>query len=582
MEKMTKSLSFGFALFIAVSSFAQTVTIDYSYASLSNSCNVFANSTVYQTFSHRTSFGFPYYSTAENAIALQSMPLNAATQACTQYAVRYPFKQGFTYQIKLYGKSTLGSTANSALPSASISWSNDSSEVNNSTNCTGPITKSSAFDINYGHIAFTTTWSWSPALISGVAPQNLNFLLVAAFPKADNYASDNKISLTLIRKIEIVEIPPAGSFSILPTAPSMTCGSSLPLNFTVNNNANIANITNYTWNLGPVPNGWLLPNGSPAPSTYSTGTANTLQLTPECGRALSPVSATITANGNNYNSSNSSVVSIVQPGYKISGGSILCNSNANYSVDSLVCNSSVLWTPPPSNFGNLSTLTASPTTLTYGGTSGNFALTANVSSCGVTTPVTLPVHVGGYTNSDFVLSGNNGSPYYCTNQTISFGVSGASGVAGANGSNYLWTIPTGWTQSYNGGSYIAITSPSSTYPPTGSLSVDFTEPCGTTISKSFFLAYSSSACTGTDPRYTYSPNPAPTYLNVAVASAYLGTTYIKKIELVSVNTGLSVYFQDYTYSSVTSTTISMTGFSTGTYTLRIFDGTTWSAYNILH
>ncbi len=80
-------------------------TIDYANSGLADSCNLFAFPKVFQGYSHRTSFGFPYFQVNEGSIALQSKPINTTNKAATQYAIRYPFKQGFTYQVRLYGKS---------------------------------------------------------------------------------------------------------------------------------------------------------------------------------------------------------------------------------------------------------------------------------------------------------------------------------------------------------------------------------------------------------------------------------------------------------------------------------------------
>lgn len=205
-------------------------------------------------------------------------------------------------------------------------------------------------------------------------------------------------------------------------------------------------------------------------------------------------------------------------------------------------------------------------------------MTADVTSCGVATPVTLPVHVGAYTSSDYTLSGNNGSMYWCPNQTISFSVSGAGS------SNYSWTPPTGWTIVYNGGSYVAIKAPSSSNPPTGSLSVSFTEPCGTTVTESTFLAYSSSACNTSDPRFKVYPNPASSYLNVEVDQTQPNNsnTHIVGVQLLN-QYGTLVYNQSYPNSPgnfYLAVQIPVYNQANGNYTLRVYDGTQWSSYTI--
>jgi hypothetical protein len=182
------------------------------------------------------------------------------------------------------------------------------------------------------------------------------------------------------------------------------------------------------------------------------------------------------------------------------------------------------------------------------------------------------------TSTDYTLTGGGSTTqplYWCPNQTYSFSISGGAA------SNYVWSIPTGWTSVYNGGYVNALKAPSSTYPPTGTVSVTFTPSCGGgTVTKSFFTAYSSSACTGTDPRFTYSPNPAQSYLNVAVASGYTSTVTIKSIQIIGVSTGITVFDQSYG-SGVLSAYITTSGFQTGNYNLRIYDGTAWATYQFV-
>lgn len=309
----------------------------------------------------------------------------------------------------------------------------------------------------------------------------------------------------------------------------------------------------------------MLPNGSASPATYSTGTTNTLTLTPVCGSVQKNVSATVAANGSNYNTTNAATVSITQPSLSISGNTSLCSGSTTYIINGLVCNSSIAWTPPPAGMGSLSSLTTSPTTLTYGGTSGNFTLTVNVTSCGVTQPVTLPVHVGAYSSSDYTLSGNNGSMYWCPNQNISFSVSGPGS------SNYTWILPTGWTMNYNGGSYVSIKTPSSPNPPTGTLSVSFTETCGTIIALNKYLAYSNSACSSGSP-YTISPNPASSNITIACTSlqTYCNIAAVQITDLY----GTVKSSQSWSYPNQ-QVQMPVSFLQNGTYIAKIYSGTQW-------
>lgn len=107
MKKYIIVLLMSLAYFVS-NSFAQTVTIDYSYANLNSNCNIFASPTTYQGYVHQTSFGFPYFSSPDGAIVLQSKPISSSKQGATEYSIAYPFKAGHHYQIQLYGKCTLG------------------------------------------------------------------------------------------------------------------------------------------------------------------------------------------------------------------------------------------------------------------------------------------------------------------------------------------------------------------------------------------------------------------------------------------------------------------------------------------
>jgi len=369
---------------------------------------------------------------------------------------------------------------------------------------------------------------------------------------------------------------------------SISCGSTSPVTFTLNNTSSLSGITGYVWNLGSN-NGWFF-NGLPAPPTINTNSStNSITLTPGCGVGLTVPSADITVSnsGNNCNINvTAATFAISAPALNILGNQALCSGTENYSLTGLPCNATNLWSvEPASGIVSLNPNTGPNTSLTRIA-DGNVTLTANVTACGSVYPVTLPIHVGPYSSSDFNLnvSGGSGSVSgylpWCLNKSYGFSIT--SSTTGAVGSNYVWTIPQGFTQGYTSNYLCVVNSPSTPYPPTGTMNVSFTESCGTTINKSMFVAYSPSFCTTTNPCYIVGPNPATTYVNINVASSCIGSTYIKKVELVQVSTGLSVYYQDYSYGNVTSTTVYMYSYQTGTYILRVYDGSAWSSYTIMH
>lgn len=260
--------------------------------------------------------------------------------------------------------------------------------------------------------------------------------------------------------------------------------------------------------------------------------------------------------------------------YPISGADNLCTT-VQYSVSNLPPNSSVAWSS-----SNNSIATISSTGLATQVGTGTVVFTASITfPCGAGSRTeTKSVRVGSYTISDYTLTANSSTNqplYWCPNSNYSFHLSGAPAT------NWSWSYPSGWTVNYNGNTnYIALKAPPSSSPPTGSITVAFNEQaCGAALTKSFFAAYSSSACTGTDPRFTYSPNPAPSYIYVAVASGYTSSTFIYRIQFVRISTGMTVFDQN--YGGVSNAYVTTSGLQTGNYYLRIWDGSSWATYQFV-
>ena len=551
---------------------SQTKTFDYLPSGLSTSaCNVFNPAVNIDGVSHSSYAGGVSFN-ATYGLGLITTPQNGPPgPGGTAYVVNYSFTPGIKYDISI---TAIGRPE--MLLKTSVVPNFTQFVTNSTTVCVSDNNAYSYQTAGYGQSSNpTSTTSATYAIPQFTITGNTGYpyLIIWASGGRSNVAID----VLYISKIVITPTLPA-SFNITPITTALTCGSTTPVTFTVNNGANTPGITGYTWNLGSASNGWLF-NSSAAPQTISTGTANTLTLTPVCGAVQSNVSATVAANSNNYPTTNAASVSITQPSMSVSGSASFCASTSNYSVVGLPCNATVAWDiSPASGIGSIFPTTGPSTTITKVA-DGNVTLTANVTSCGATTPVTLPVHVGAYTSSDYTLSGNNGSTYYCTNQTISFGVSGGSAT------NHVWTVPSGWSTVYNGGSYVALRSPSNPYPPTGTVSVSFTEPCGATVTKSMFLAYSSSACNTNDPRFKIYPNPASSYLNVEVDLAVPNNsnTHIVGVQLLNQSATL-VYNQSYPntpgnfYQGVQIPVYNQVN---GNYTLRVYDGTTWVTYAVV-
>jgi hypothetical protein len=349
------------------------------------------------------------------------------------------------------------------------------------------------------------------ALINNLTPQN--YQVVQNYIPTFNYnyitilahsGSQTQTSTVLIRSITIVETPPSPSFT-LPASIPITCGATTPANFTVTNVAGTTGITGYTWNLGSASNGWLH-NGSAAPQTISTGTNNTLTLTPICGSTQSNVSATVAVGASNYNT-NVATISVTQPTLSITGNAILCSGSGSYTVSGLPCNASVIWDVSPQGIATLGCTNCNTTTLTKV-LQGPVTLTATITSSCNLPPVTKTINIGGPQLS--ISSNTNG----CNG---SYQIWNLVNNTPNNGTNWNWTVSYLSTPS----SQINIYTPSlpSTYVSVtggGTVSLSYTDLCG--AAQTTGVTVYNSGCYGYY-RVTVSPNPAKNNMNVSFATA---------------------------------------------------------------
>lgn len=261
---------------------------------------------------------------------------------------------------------------------------------------------------------------------------NFSYLTLANIPSANGGLQTIEIS-----KITITETAPAAPVFTLPTSTNVTCGSTSSKTFTVTTQSNPGNlsITDYTWNLGATPNGWLY-NGNPAPQTVSTGTTASINLTPVCGSTHSNISATVTAGGNTYNTTGGTI-NITAPTLSITGDGTICSGSASYSISSLPCDASVTWSASPSGIVSLSCTSCSSTTLTKTG-SGTVTLSATVTtSCsGVQSPITKTITVGD-PNLQFQVYPSTSQDCYLTNEYYDFYVMPTTEQQ-ASIVNYVW------------------------------------------------------------------------------------------------------------------------------------------------
>jgi hypothetical protein len=219
------------------------------------------------------------------------------------------------------------------------------------------------------------------------------------------------------------------------------------------------------------------------------------------------------------------------------------------------------------------------TTASWSIVSGNATITGgqNTDNCSISSPTPgsvviratagnfideKTIQIVAYTSSDFTISGNNGSMYWCPGQSTSFSVQGPAGAT-----NYNWSLPSGWSLVTSGGIYVVVQAPSTSYPPSGTLTVNFNEACGSGITLNKYLAYNGSSC-GVVP-YTLYPNPASSYVNIQAASG----TNIAAVQITD-NFGNVLINSQYS-GAYTGVQIGVYSLSNGPKIARIYSGTQW-------
>jgi hypothetical protein len=156
---------------------------------------------------------------------------------------------------------------------------------------------------------------------------------------------------------------PNPTFTLAPGSVSFTCGTPQTRTFTVSTPNNISCSLSYTWNLG-ANNGWLLPNGNPAPANISTPT-NTLTLTSANGNILpSNVSVTPVVNGVVYPvlTSNMNWTPFVNSA-SISGADVVCLGNTTFNLLDLGQNNTVTWSINSAGVATISSSSQSNVTI---------------------------------------------------------------------------------------------------------------------------------------------------------------------------------------------------------------------------
>jgi len=257
--------------------------------------------------------------------------------------------------------------------------------------------------------------------------------------------------------------------------------------------------------------------------------------------------------------------------YYIEGVNSFCNT-ATYSVPGLQRGGNVNWNVTPSGIVNIAQAN-NIVTLTKVN-SGNITLSATITNSCNSTPITITkvISVGSPVTIASSINGCNGE-YQIWNLSAS---------PTTNGSNWNWSV------SYLGNnSQITIYSPTS--PSTlvsvkggGTVRLNYTDACG--VAKSDGVTVYSTCYSSF---FTASPNPAgdEVTINATDQSATAQTTgssakqKIYKVEIVDQTGNKRKEFEF--KQGISNTTLNIADLPSGLYTIRAFNGTAWSAKQLL-
>ncbi len=572
-----------------------TYTINYSGSLPVSNCNSFNVVTPYNIggLKHLPVSGGVEFDGTNLVLQTQSST-SSGSNLGTAYGIQFPFKSGYTYTIQINAKGTDGSGFNTNFPSFGVYLYNTLPDPNstNPTAC-GAVGQNYWGGIvqNYLGGSFLSQNSQNYTLPSFTSSTTSNSYLILLANGGSSLLNN-----ALISSIVISEKLP---FS-LPPSVNITCGSVTPQIFTIANTNGTTGITNIIWNLG-ANNGWLY-NGLPAPNTISTGTSNTLQLTPNCGSQLSSISASVLANGTTFNTNacNVAMTPISSSSLSIVGGNAICTSPITYSVSGLPCGAIVNWSIGQT--GTIVTSTVSGNTITLSKVStGSISLTATISNLCGATPIVIAlynIYVGIPVSGTYTAytPGRSYGPYNLTSFNTPVTVaSGSTQVSFAvtmpsQNTTYAWS-QTSPTSGYN------VTSPVlnfTVFIPPGSARFNLvaSNTCGT-YSNSYFFPVNVGAF------FAVTPTLATSSLTVTVNnSSSISTTSSSSLSMNSTSSNNSnnqvlifaikivdvtgVQWKNTSFTNgVSSANLSLVGIPSGKYVVSGFDGTKWESQQII-
>lgn len=269
-------------------------------------------------------------------------------------------------------------------------------------------------------------------------------------------------------------------------------------------------------------------------------------------------------NPNNLNCTNECASST----YSITGSGLLCTSSG-YSLNPITNGETVTWSSTPANSVSFNPVVGFQTTASKVG-SGNVTINATVSSCPSSNPFTtsIPVHLGGYSSSDYPVSGPSST---CKNTYVTYTTNTLPAAT-----SYTWFYPAGGTWTYiSGQNTPSITLRTGTT--TGNFQVGVRVANACDAGGSYAIANTFVSNCGS---FAVEASPNPTNGELVVdatsidASSKIANNKIYKINVVD-QSGNTV--KTFSFPGLQKAKVSLAGLNQGIYQLAVFNGTEWSS-----
>lgn len=243
---------------------------------------------------------------------------------------------------------------------------------------------------------------------------------------------------------------------------------------------------------------------------------------------------------------------------KTSGNEPICESTATFQAMNLPTGATVTWSTNSSSISIQPTL--GPQTTVARISNGGATLIATINTCAGTSISTREVRVGGYSSSDYPVTG----PYSaCTNESVYFNTNPLPGAT-----NYQWFWPGDWTyESGQGTPYLALRTGYSSGG--GSVGVRVANQCDAGGSPAYWYVQVNDC----GYYYSISPNPAT---STVTASSKETTTKGERINKTI--TEVNIYDQQgnlkkhQKFGKVNNATLNIADLRTGIYFIEIVDG----------